>query len=109
MIQVTIAGRVGRSELKEVNGSPLLAFSVAADIREGRDKSTQWASCAIWGKRAEALAQYVTKGSHVTVTGSAKVRTYQASSETKAELDIRVDNIALQGGGTAGDKDEIPF
>jgi len=55
------------------------------------------------------LAQYITKGSHVTVTGSAKVRTYQASSETKAELDIRVDNIALQGGGTAGDKDEIPF
>jgi len=33
MIQVTIAGRVGRSELKDVNGSPLLAFSVAADIR----------------------------------------------------------------------------
>ena len=109
MIQVTTAGNVGRSELKDINGTPLLEFSVAAEVRNGREKETLWASCSLWGKRAVALAEYIQKGSKVTVTGAGRIRQYEAKGEARAELEIRVDNIALQGGGTAGDKDEIPF
>ena len=110
MIRITIAGRVGRSELKDVNGTQLLSFSVAADVRSGREKETVWASCALWGKRADALAQYVTKGSQVTVTGAGRIRQYESKGEHRAELEIRVDDVALQGGGSSNDSaDDFPF
>ena len=110
MIRVTIAGNVGRAELKDINGTPLLSFSVAGEVREGREKETVWASCSIWGKRADALAPYIKKGDKVTVVGRGRIRQYESKGEARAELEIRVDDVALQGGGSNNDSaDDFPF
>jgi len=92
MIRVTIAGRVGRSELKDINGTQLLSFSVAADVRSGREKETVWASCSLWGKRADALAQYVTKGSQVTVTGAGRIGLDLVETKGQTVLYAAIDN-----------------
>lgn len=96
---ITVAGQLGRdSELRSLpDGTPILSFSVADS--QGREKPTIWWNCGLFGKRAEALQQYLTKGQSVTVTGSVAEREWTDKEGTKRKSqDIRVNEIALQGG-----------
>lgn len=101
---VSISGNVGKAELRTTQGGEsILSFSVA-DNQFGKDSSgqplpTTWWSCTLWGKRAVSLAQYVTKGMPVTVTGQARLRTYtDKNGIERSSLDVRVYDMALQGG-----------
>lgn len=76
------------------DGTPICSFSVAVDQRNGRDKTTNWWRCSMFGARGSALAQYLTKGSSVTVSGEFSLSEY----EGKPQLNIRANEIALQGG-----------
>lgn len=101
MIGATVVGNVGRSELKETRAGSVLEFSVASSKR-GKDgeKQTTWVRCTLWGKRAEALAQYVTKGGRVAVTGQLSLREYQAKDGGKGvSLDLDAADVELLGGG----------
>jgi single-strand DNA-binding protein len=96
---ITIAGGLGRdAELKYLNnGDPICNFSVADS--QGRDKGTIWWNCTLFGKRGEALAQYLTKGQSVTVVGTVTEREWQDKEGAKRKsMDVRVSEIALQGG-----------
>ena len=105
MQNITIAGRLGRdAELRTTNGDPVLGFTVAVDARKGRDKVTNWWRVSLWGKRGEALAQYLTKGTSVTVTGEFSLDEYDG----KPQLNIRANEIALQGGKPDGGQERKP-
>ena len=96
---ITISGGLGRdAELKYLNnGDPICSFSVADS--QGRDKGTIWWNCTLFGKRGEALAQYLTKGQSVTVVGTITEREWQDKEGSKRKsMDVRVSEIALQGG-----------
>jgi single-strand DNA-binding protein len=96
---VSISGSLGRdAELKYLNnGDPICNFSVADS--QGRDKGTIWWNCTLFGKRGEALSQYLTKGQSVTVVGTITEREWQDKEGAKRKsMDVRVSEIALQGG-----------
>ncbi len=95
MQTIIIAGKIGRdAELRNTQGGDsVCSFSVAVDQRDGRDKSTNWWRVSLWGKRGEALAPYLLKGTSVTVTGDFALGDY----EGKPQLNIRANGIALQG------------
>lgn len=97
MKSVTIAGGIGRdAELRTTqNGDKVAGFSVAVDDGVGQNKSTIWFDVSIWGKRAEALVQYLTKGSRVAVSGDLGMREHNG----KTYLTVRADQITLLGGG----------
>jgi single-strand DNA-binding protein len=97
MKSITIAGRLGKDATlrRTQGGDPVLGFSVAVDHRAGKEKSTMWFECAIWGKRGESLAQYLTKGTCVAVTGDLWTREY----EGKTYLQVRVNDVTMLGGG----------
>jgi single-strand DNA-binding protein len=96
MQQITIAGRIGRdAELRTTQaGDKVCSFSVAVDARDGREKITNWWRVSVWGKRGEALAQYLTKGASVTVAGEFSLGEFDG----KPQLNVRASEIALQGG-----------
>jgi single-strand DNA-binding protein len=96
----TIAGRIGQdASTREVGETTVTSFSVADDYRgKAGAKETRWWNCSLWGARGTALEQYLTKGASVTVAGEAGVRIYTKDGETKASLECRVSEIALQGG-----------
>jgi single-strand DNA-binding protein len=99
MNSITIVGGLGRdAELKYLNnGDPICNFSVADS--QGRDKGTIWWNCTLFGKRGEALSQYLTKGQSVTVVGTVAEREWQDKEGNKRKsMDVRVSEIALQGG-----------
>ena len=81
MKKLTFDGNLGQDgELKPAGQSIVLNFSVAVEVRGKDGKETNWVRCALWGKRAEAIAPFMTKGKKVLVTGSHKIRTYQDQS-----------------------------
>lgn len=99
MNSITIAGNLGRdAELRYLqSGDPVISFSVGDN--QGKDKPTLWWNCSLFGKRAEALSQYLKKGQAVAVSGSLSKREYTDRDGAKREaLDLRVNEIALQGG-----------
>lgn len=98
MNSIAITGQLGKdAELRTTpKGEQVLGFSVADS--QGRDKPTIWWNCQLWGKRAESLAQYLTKGQAVTIIGTVSQRTYtdkQGMEKTATEL--KVNDLALQG------------
>ncbi len=102
MIHATIAGRLGKdADLKTTqSGKVVCNFNLAT---KGREKdATTWVRCALWGKRAESLAQYLTKGSTVQVVGSLSASEY----EGKAQINLDVQEIELLGGGAKQDDDK---
>lgn len=98
MNNITIAGPLGRdAETRYLpDGSPVASFSVADS--QGKDKLTIWWRCNLFGKRAESLAQYLTKGQAVAVSGTVTEREYQKDGATIKAMEIRVNDVALQGG-----------
>ena len=100
MQTIVIAGKLGRdAELRSTQGGDsVCSFTVAVDQRDGRDKSTNWWRVSLWGKRGTALAPYLLKGASVTVSGDFALGEYDG----KPQLNIRANEIALQGGRTGG-------
>jgi single-strand DNA-binding protein len=99
MNNLTVAGQLGKdAEVRFLpNGDPVANFSVADS--QGKDKDTIWWNCQLFGKRAESLAQYLTKGQSVTVTGNVSQRRYtDKHGVEKISTDVRVNDVALQGG-----------
>lgn len=106
MPQLFGMARLGRdAELRRTpNNDPVctlaLAFSYGRKDDSGK-RPTQWVEATLWGKRAEALAQYLTKGSAVVVTlNEVHIETYQGNNGAGHKLAGQVVEIELAGGGT---------
>lgn len=105
---ITVAGQLGRDcEIKRTNnGDSIANFSVADS--PGRDKTTIWWNCELWGKRADALAQYLVKGQSVAVSGSVTEQEWTDKEGNKRKtMKIRVADIALQGGRKESSEPEL--
>ncbi len=92
MNSITFTGRLGKdSELKySANGMAFLKFEVA----DKHDKeNTNWWNCTMFGKRAEALAEMLNKGSQVSVIGKIK----QEKKDEKTYYNVIVNDIELLG------------
>lgn len=96
---LTIAGALGADARTNTVGENTVAnFPVAVNQRIKGEDVTTWVDCAIWGKRAEALAPHLTKGSKVTVSGSVSADSYEKNGQTIAKLKLFVQEVTLQGG-----------
>lgn len=100
MKTVCISGNIGKdAETRTSGDTTVTGWSVAVEDRKGQEKGTLWFDCALWGKRGEVLAQYLTKGSKVSVSGDLGTREHNG----KTYLTIRADQVTLMGGGERRD------
>lgn len=102
---ISITGNVTRDAETRYSpsGDAVANFSVADN--QGKDKQAIFWNCQLWGKRAEALAQYLTKGQAVTVNGEVTEREWADKDGNKRKtMEVRVTNLAMQG----GKRDEAP-
>jgi single-strand DNA-binding protein len=97
-------------------GSSAIGFSVAVsesytDKQGQKVENTTWVSCTIWKQpnTSVKIAEYLRKGTKVLIEGKPSVRTYQAANgETKAVLEVRVDNVQLLGARPDGQAQPSP-
>ena len=98
MKNLTIAGRLTKdAETRDAGGSRVTGFSVAVDNWDGKTKGTLFFDASWWGDRGEKVAQYLVKGTSVTVSGDLGTREHNG----KTYLTIRIADVTLQGGKAA--------
>jgi single-strand DNA-binding protein len=110
MDTIICTGRIGRDAKLNTTktGTPVCSFSLAVNKGYGEKKFTDWRKVALFGKRAESLSPYLTKGTAVVVRGEPTLESYTSSDgEQKTMLAINADDIELLGGGN-GEKTATP-
>ena len=120
--QITLHGYLGRdTELSEVNGQNGTFSKVTFTLAVSRDygDETDWFYCVMYGKRANVLDKYFSKGSEIIVRG--RMESYRPKSdESRTNWNVRVEDFNFVGKKTSGtetvpsgwsevDEEDAPF
>jgi single-strand DNA-binding protein len=95
-----ILGNLGADpELRVVaGGQAILRMRIATsetylDRSNNRQERTEWHSVAVWGRRAEALAKFLTKGARIFVEGSLRTSSYEKDGEKRYRTEVVAKNV----------------
>ncbi len=108
--KVILVGNLGRdAELRYTAGGAAVATINMATTEVWNDKGgqrqekTEWHRVVIWGKTAESLSEYLTKGKQIYVEGRLQTRQWDDKDGNKRyTTEIRGDRIVLLSGGGGG-------
>lgn len=103
--RVQLIGHVGQEpEIKNLEGGKKLAtISIATNevyYKDNGDKveKTEWHRVTAWGKTAEIIEKYVSKGKEVAVEGKLTTRSYDDKDGNKRYVtEILVNELLLLG------------
>ena len=111
---VTLTGRLTRdAELKYTqNGGAIVRFSMAVN-RSKRNGDGSWAEetsfidCVYFGKGAESVNSYLSRGRQVAVSGELRQSRWEQDGQTRSRVEVFVNNLSLlsQGGSKPQDGD----
>jgi single-strand DNA-binding protein len=111
--RVILVGNLGRdAELRYTpGGAPVATLSLATtevfkDKEGQRKEQTEWHRVIVWGKTAESLNEYLTKGKQIYVEGRLQTRKWEEKGTepgdkptTRYTTEVKADRIVLLGGG----------
>ena len=108
--KVILVGNLGRdAELRYTPGGAAVATLNLATTEVWNDKGgqrqekTEWHRIVLWGKQAESLQEYLTKGKQNYVEGRLQTRQWDDKDGNKRyTTEIKADRITLLGGGGGG-------
>ncbi len=103
--RVQLIGRVGQDpEVKNLEGGKKVAtITIATNdtyYKDNGDKveQTEWHRVTAWGKTAEIIEKYVTKGKEIAIEGKLTHRTYEdKNGEKRYVTDIVANEVLLLG------------
>lgn len=109
--KVLISGNLTRdAELRSTaSGTAILAFGVAVNDRR-RNQNGEWedyanfVDCTMFGRRAEALSQYLTKGTKVAIEGRLHYSSWEDRNGggRRSKLDVTVDELEFMSSRNGG-------
>lgn len=106
--QITILGNTGRDvELRYTpQGTAVANFSVASNTvrnsAEGQKKKTDWFNVSAFGRQAETLAKYLTKGSMILVRGKLTFNPWLSrDGEARVSADVVLQDFEFAGANPA--------
>ena len=108
--KVILVGNLGRdAELRYTPGGAAVATLNLATTEVWNDKGgqrqekTEWHRIVLWGKQAESLQEYLTKGKQIYVEGRLQTRQWDDKDGNKRyTTEIKADRVTLLGGGGGG-------
>jgi single-strand DNA-binding protein len=108
--KVILVGNLGRdAELRYTPGGAAVATlnmattEVWNDKQGQRQEKTEWHRVILWGKQAESLQEYLTKGKQIYVEGRLQTRQWDDKDGNKRyTTEVKADRITLLGGGGGG-------
>lgn len=110
--RVCISGNLTRDpEIRSTaGGTSVMGFGVAVNERRKNAQTGEWedypnfVDCTLFGRRAEALERYLSKGSKVAIEGKLRWSQWESDGGKRSKLEVVVDEIELMssredGGG----------
>lgn len=105
--KVILVGHLGRdAELRYTPGGAAVATlnlatsEVWTDKAGKRQERTEWHRVILWGKSAEALAEYLVKAKQIYIEGRLQTRKWQdKDGHDRYTTEVRSDRIVLLGSG----------
>jgi single-strand DNA-binding protein len=104
--KVILVGHLGRdAELRYTQGgAAVCTLSLATseswtEKQNQRQEKTEWHRVILWGKTAESLNEYLTKGKQIYVEGRLQTREWEKDGAKRFTTEIRGDRVVLLGGG----------
>ena len=100
MNKVFLTGNcAGEMKLKATQtGLSICEFSIAQNYFRGKEKAVNFFQCAAFGKTAEFLSQYATKGSKLAIMGELRQETWEKEGKKESRVKIIIDRAELMGG-----------
>ena len=109
--KVIVVGNLGRDpEMRfTAQGTPVCTFSVATNERR-KDKAgeqqdiTTWFRVTVWGKQAETVSKYLTKGRSVYVEGRMHVEEWtDKDGKQRFTLELNASDVRFLDGGQSSE------
>lgn len=114
MNKVILVGRLSRDpELRTTqSGTSVTSFSVACDrrfVRGGEERQADFISCVAWGKTAEFVHQYFSKGMRIALDGRIETRSYEDQSGNKRYVtEVIAENVEFAQSKNEGSAAQRP-
>jgi single-strand DNA-binding protein len=106
--KVILVGNLGRdAEVKvTASGQSVATFSIATTetwTKDGEKKEkTEWHRIVLWGRQADTLQPYLTKGKQIYVEGRLETRQWEKDGQKHYTTEVKADRIVLLSGGGRG-------
>lgn len=101
---INLSGHLGQdAELRfTASGMGILSFSLANNytkkVNGEYQEKTNWFNCKIIGSRAEKVAEYLRKGTGISLTGELRQNVYEKDGQKRYSMEIIVDRFIFTGG-----------
>ena len=98
---VTISGNLTRDpEVRTTqSGMPVMAISIAVNDRRRNSQTGEWEDCpnfidcTLFGNRAQNVSEYISKGSHVTISGKLRWSQWERDGQKRSKIEVIIDDI----------------
>ena len=125
--KVIIMGNLGRDiEIKKTASDlAVINFSIATQEHVNKEKKTEWHRIVAFGKTAETIAKFFSKGDMIYIEGKLSYGSYEKDGITRYTTDVIAYTFSFCGGGrppsskgygdggdnyeTEIDSEEVPF
>ena len=106
------------------SGTVVMSFGIAVNDRVKKDgewiDKANFVDCVMFGKRAESVSRFISKGSKVAIEGKLNFSQWEHDGQKRSKLDVIVDEIEFlsrdnsnqqkpQGAATPDFDESIPF
>lgn len=105
---VVLVGRLTKDpEVRTVGAKSeyVCNFTLAVDDNYSKEKRTDFIPCVCWGKKAQALGEYQSKGAQLGVSGSLKTRSYDNNDGKKTTvIEVLVNDLQFLSNHSSKDE-----
>ena len=105
--KVVLMGNLTRDpELKSIpSGQQVASFSLAVNrtwknASGEQQEAVDYIDCNAWGKPAEIITQYMSKGSAILVSGRLQQRSWEQEGQKRSKVEVVVEDFNFVGGNS---------
>ena len=99
--RVNVSGNLTRdAEVRRTSGGmAVLGVGVAVNDRRKNPQTGQWEDvpnfidCTMFGERAEKIAQYLTKGTKVSIDGKLRYSSWEKDGQRRSKVEVIIEDI----------------
>ncbi len=111
--RVVISGNLTRDpEVRTTqSGMPVMSLGIAVNDRRRNSQTGDWEDyanfidCTMFGNRAQNVANYLSKGSKVTIEGKLRWSQWERDGQKRSKIEVIVDDIDF-GSSRGGDRQD---